>query len=79
MALKYKALEEIRPVLTARGGIELEDVLWIFKRPQDALIAVMEMKETIALYNRTHKGLGNEIGISGYGIHSGNMKWTNSL
>jgi len=44
MALKFKALEEIRPVLEARGGIELEDVLWIFKRPQDALIAVMEMK-----------------------------------
>ena len=69
MQLKYKALDVIRPIMERNNGIELEDVLWTFKDPADALVAVLQMKLHLKKYNMYHQGLGNEIGVSGYGLH----------
>ena len=77
LKLKFKALDVVRPILRMYNGIELEDVLWIFKDPVDALQAVLHMKKELAKYNKKHPGLGNEMGISGYGIHMGEMLFIN--
>ena len=73
LSLKFRALDAIRPSLLKFNAIELEDVLWIFVDPVDALKAVFAMKEAIEKYNKRHIGLGNEIHVSGYGLHMGEM------
>ena len=72
LRLKFLALDLIRPVLSAFDGNELEDVLWIFTDPKKAVMATMKLKSEIAKYNGT-KNANEQIKISGYGIHTGEM------
>jgi hypothetical protein len=53
--LNFRALDIIRPVLRKNNGIELEDVLWIFKDSTDALKSAIEMRNTMKEYNDNHK------------------------
>ncbi len=54
LKLKFRALDVVRPVLEMYNGIELEDVLWIFKNPVDALQAVLHQKKELKKYNQSH-------------------------
>ncbi len=73
LKLKFRALDVVRPVLEMYNGIELEDVLWIFKDPVDGLQAVLHVKKELKKYNEKHPGLGNEMDVTGFGIHMGEM------
>ena len=70
--MKFLALDLIRPVLLEYGGNELEDVLWIFEDSKKAVAATMKLKDAIAAYNSEKKKC-DQIVISGYGIHTGEM------
>ena len=72
LRLKFLALDLIRPVLTEFSGNELEDVLWIFDDPIKAVTATMKLKSEISKYNES-KSSSEQIKISGYGIHTGQM------
>ena len=72
LRLKFLALDLIRPVLLEYGGNELEDVLWIFEDSKKAVAATMKLKDAIAAYNSEKKKC-DQIVISGYGIHTGEM------
>ena len=72
LRLKFLALDLIRPVLLEYGGNELEDVLWIFEDSKKAVAATMKLKDAVAAYN-SEKSKCDQIVISGYGIHTGEM------
>ena len=51
LKLKYKALDLIRPALCEFGGQELEDILWIFDKPINAVKGALKMKQVLEKYN----------------------------
>ncbi len=72
--LKTTSLSLCRPILKSHGGIELEDVLFIFSNSQDALSAALEMRARIAEYNKAQSETTKEfIKVTGWGIHMGTM------
>ena len=62
----------IRPELVKCNGIELEDILWTFEDPVDALRAVEKIKSCVVQFNNT-RSEDEKIKIKGYGIHKGTM------
>ena len=44
-------LDVIGPVIRKYNGIELEDILWIFKNSNDAVMAALACRKTIKEYN----------------------------
>jgi class 3 adenylate cyclase len=74
LVLKFKALEQvINPILKEHNGIDLEDVLWVFPDPVNAVKAVLKMKTAIEQYNLNVATEHDKITVCGYGIHSGEM------
>ena len=64
--------EKMRGLSPNWQRIQLEDVLWIFTDPKKAVMATMKLKSEITKYNET-KNANEQIKISGYGIHTGEM------
>ena len=74
LKLKFQALDLLRPVLLKYNAIPLEDVLYVFKSPSDALAASFAAKQTIALFNAQNRALKkDELNISGFGMHTGTI------
>jgi len=48
---KFEALAVIRPAIKSCNGTELEDVLWMFNDPVDALKAALKTKNVMARFN----------------------------
>jgi class 3 adenylate cyclase len=65
-------LDVIRPAILSCNGIELEDVLWMFDDPVDALKAAIKTKMVMASFNYG-KNLKDRVPIKGYGVHKGDM------
>ena len=55
LVMKFYALENIvEPILNEMKGIALEDVLWIFDNPSNAVNAALKLKAEFAKYNELH-------------------------
>ena len=82
-------MQTMRPRLAACNGTELEDVLWTFSSPVDALRAALACREQVAANQAVLGWAGPHMGasqganagstlspgnsISGFGIHLGKM------
>ncbi len=73
LILNFRALDIIRPVILKNNGIELEDVLWIFEDSTDALKSAVDIRNSMKEYNACHHHAKDHIGVSGYGVHSGEI------
>jgi class 3 adenylate cyclase len=73
MNLKFNALQVVEPEIERHEGIQLEDSLWIFENSCDALKAAMSMQKALINYNRHQTDKFDEIHVTGYGLHHGQM------
>ena len=74
LTLKFEAMDVIRPILLKYSAIPLEDVLYVFESPSDALAAALAAKQTIALFNKRKQQQHKDVlGISGFGLHTGKI------
>ena len=74
--LKAISLQIIRPVFERRHALELEDELFIFYEPADAVLAALEAKAAVAHYNANlpaERKDDRALDIEGWGIHNGTM------
>jgi len=70
MTSKHKAIDLIRPVLEKHGGIGLETMLWLFTDPVEAALATLEVRRAVEDANKVNT---EQIQITGYGIHTGDV------
>jgi len=69
LRMKYKALDKIvRPAFRAFNGNELEDILWTFKDPLDAVKGVLRFKNLLREYNLSQSHF-DKIHVTGFGSH----------
>jgi hypothetical protein len=75
IVLKAISLSIIRPVFKKYHAIELEDELFIFYEPSDAVLAALDAKDAILHYNSalTKEHEKDTLNIHGWGIHVGTM------
>jgi class 3 adenylate cyclase len=73
LELKFKGLAFVEPIMKACNATKLEDVLWFFESPKDALDAALRIRRELRIYNQSHRGLGNQIDITGFGMHLGEI------
>ena len=74
LTLKFQALDIIRPVLVKFNAIPLEDVLYVFNSPSDALAAALAARQTIEAWNTNNRLFNrDELDVSGFGMHTGNI------
>ena len=74
LELKFHSLDLLRPVLLRFNAIPLEDVLYVFKDPEDAMDACIAAKGALDADNERRKKNGQDmIEISGFGMHTGTI------
>eukprot|EP00929_Paragymnodinium_shiwhaense_P068722 TRINITY_DN34617_c0_g1_i1.p1 TRINITY_DN34617_c0_g1~~TRINITY_DN34617_c0_g1_i1.p1 ORF type:complete len:543 (+),score=164.46 TRINITY_DN34617_c0_g1_i1:161-1789(+) len=61
----------LEPVLVRCGGTGLEDMLWVFSKPEDALRGAVEARRALATHQS--EAPSQALAIDGYGIHTGPM------
>eukprot|EP00929_Paragymnodinium_shiwhaense_P048952 TRINITY_DN24707_c0_g3_i3.p1 TRINITY_DN24707_c0_g3~~TRINITY_DN24707_c0_g3_i3.p1 ORF type:complete len:925 (+),score=254.40 TRINITY_DN24707_c0_g3_i3:78-2852(+) len=69
---KSTAVSVQEPSLLKYGGVGVESMLWLFKTPVDALLAVVEARRAVLDFNRA-AAENDKITISGWGIHTGKL------
>jgi|TARA_B110000091_G_C13683892_1_gene419095 class 3 adenylate cyclase len=75
IVLKSISLSIIRPIFLKYHAIELEDELFIFYEPADAVNAALDAKDAVQHYNQqlTSEHEKNRLNVVGWGIHVGTM------
>ena len=73
--LKAISLSLLRPIFRKYHAIELEDELFIFYEPADAVMAALDARDVVAHYNAqlTAEHAKDELDVHGWGIHDGTM------
>ena len=69
-ASSVKAFELVRPILLGNNGMELEECLYVFKNPADAVVAAVALRNIVA--EHVDDG-GGKLVLSGCGVHTGNV------
>lgn len=70
---KFHGLKLLSRVLEKHGGRGLQDLVWLFKTPSDALLAVVEARHAVkAESEEASPGLARAE-VTGYGIHFGSL------
>lgn len=72
-ALKFKASDFFRPIVSAHSGTLVEDVLWLFKDPHDAVLAALATRKALGEHNSEVLDADNRIDVVGYGAHVGKV------
>mmetsp|Transcript_33074 Transcript_33074/g.77366 ORF Transcript_33074/g.77366 Transcript_33074/m.77366 type:complete len:486 (+) Transcript_33074:105-1562(+) len=71
---EIKALRVLAPALEAGGGLAVEEALWIFSNPIDALLATVEARRNLRNFlSSSASGQTAGFDVGGYGIHTGPM------
>lgn len=73
MHQKICDLAIIEPVFRSYGGTKMEDLLWIFQSPADAVLATVEARREVELHNASRHAKRTPCRIDGYGIHYGSI------
>jgi class 3 adenylate cyclase len=74
LTLKFQAMDVLKPILLKFNAIPLEDVLYVFTSPSDALAAALASKQMINEFNMENRRINkNELEISGFGLHTGTI------
>jgi class 3 adenylate cyclase len=73
MARKRRTMEHLRPALEGPGGVGLEDMLWTFEQPADAVVAALATRNMLRELNAQHKDGAQRVHIHGYGVHCGQL------
>ena len=74
LTLKFQALDILRPVLSKFNAIALEDVLYVFTSPSDALAASLAARQTVENWNEDNRlNHKDELEITGFGMHTGKI------
>lgn len=73
MAQKFRDLGLLEPALEAYGGRKVEDMLWIFDSPSDAVMGAVEARRLISIFNASPVATGSRCRVSGWGVHLGNI------
>eukprot|EP00933_Yihiella_yeosuensis_P034897 TRINITY_DN2839_c0_g2_i2.p1 TRINITY_DN2839_c0_g2~~TRINITY_DN2839_c0_g2_i2.p1 ORF type:complete len:774 (+),score=239.75 TRINITY_DN2839_c0_g2_i2:107-2428(+) len=69
--LKFKGLNLIHSILQKHSGHALEEMLYLFDSPVDAVLGALGAREAVDDFNSQQNSAAEKVLISGWGIHSG--------
>ena len=66
----FDVFEWMRPLLLQNNGEEVEDILWVFREPADAVQAAIDLRRAVREREEGSSDLGQLMGV---GIHTGEL------
>jgi hypothetical protein len=74
LRLKHEALLLMKPWVEKHGGRLVEEALWIFRNPHDAVRSILAIRQSVVQYNQENERHEKDrIPLSGFGVHHGEI------
>merc|ERR1740117_2867204 len=76
LGLKFACLARLEDILRTHNAHKLEDVLYLFDDPVDAVLSATKCKDNVAKYREELEDAGQsgaQVGIKGFGVHKGEI------
>merc|ERR1712217_642644 len=77
LGLKFSCLANISSILKARNATKVEDVLYLFDDPVNAILAAIECRDAVSRLNARCRRGSPKVSIKGFGIHLGDLLFIN--